>query len=79
MMHTLIVGDDHPPHQDDHPVQHLSVADYAAAAGLSTATVRRRIRSGELAAVRVDGPYGPEWRIPTGDEHADQPRLSPSE
>ena len=78
MVHTLIAGDDHPLHQDDHPVQHLSVADYAAAVGLSTATVRRRIRSGELAAVRVDGPYGPEWRIPTGDAYADQPRRSPS-
>jgi hypothetical protein len=85
MMHTVIIADadpdrrdDHPPQPDDHPVRHLGLADYAAAVGVSVATVRRRIRKGELAAVRVDGPYGPEWRIPAGDAHPDQPRRSPS-
>ena len=40
--------------------QTLSVAEWAAANGLSSATVYRLIRAGDLAAIR----YGKSMRIP---------------
>ncbi len=42
----------------------LSVKEAAARLGVSTRTIRRRIKAGELEASLVDGPYGQEYRIP---------------
>jgi excisionase family DNA binding protein len=42
----------------------LSVKAAAARLGVSTRTIRRRIKAGDLEASLVDGPYGHEYRIP---------------
>jgi excisionase family DNA binding protein len=42
----------------------LSVKAAAARLGVSTRTIRRRIKAGELEASLTDGPYGQEYRIP---------------
>jgi MerR family copper efflux transcriptional regulator len=42
----------------------LSVKQAAARLGVSTRTIRRRIKAGELEASLTDGPYGQEYRIP---------------
>jgi excisionase family DNA binding protein len=41
----------------------LTVAQAAELTGLHIQTIRKRIRNGELAAAKVPGPRGPEWRI----------------
>lgn len=43
--------------------QGLTVAQVAKALGVSAKTVRRHIKDGKLAAVRVPGKYGEEYRI----------------
>lgn len=42
-----------------------TIPEYAAAHGISPATVRRRIKAGEIAADLHPGPRGPEYRIHT--------------
>jgi len=45
--------------------EHLTVAETAAALGVSIRTVRRWVKDGTLAgAVRLPGRGGGEWRIP---------------
>jgi excisionase family DNA binding protein len=46
--------------------QHLSIAEAAVRLGVSEFTVRRRVRSGKLAAVRVERPQGFEWKVIAG-------------
>ncbi len=41
----------------------LSIAEAAARLHVSTKTVRQRIKSGALHAVKVPGRRGPEWRV----------------
>jgi len=46
-------------------VEGLTIAEAAAAYGLSVSSVRRKLKAGELAgAVKVPGPKGEEYRIP---------------
>ncbi len=45
----------------------MTITEYAEASGLSERTVRRRIQRGQLRAVLVAGPYGPEYQIVEGD------------
>jgi excisionase family DNA binding protein len=40
----------------------VSVAELAQALDVGEKTIRRRIQRGELSAVRVERPQGPEWR-----------------
>lgn len=47
----------------DHEREYLTVADVAAELACSEPTVRRRIRAGEIPAVRLGGP-GSAVRIP---------------
>jgi excisionase family DNA binding protein len=47
----------------DHRREYLTVADVAAELACSEPTVRRRIRDGEIPAVRLGGPGSPV-RIP---------------
>src|SRR4051794_12520199 len=44
----------------------VTVAEAAAALGVSSDTVRRRIRRGDLAAVQVTTPNGPAWGVVLG-------------
>ncbi len=48
---------------DDHE-GYLSLAEAAKAFDKSTKTILRWLRNGQLAGQKVEGPYGPEWRIP---------------
>src|SRR5215203_5852912 len=41
----------------------LTIAEAAAHFGVAAATIRRRIKTGELAAFKHTTPYGFEWRI----------------
>lgn len=41
-----------------------SISEAAQALGCAAKTVRQRIKRGEIAADLVDGPHGPEYRIP---------------
>lgn len=51
---------DNPGLQPEHT---LSIDQTAAALGLSVTTVRRRIKRGDLRAIKADGPHGPEYRV----------------
>lgn len=42
----------------------MTIAQAAERLGVSTKTVRRWIKAGRLPAELVDGPYGPEYRVP---------------
>lgn len=42
-----------------------SIAEAAELLGVSKRTIRRRIHRGELPAKLEEGPYGPEYRIPS--------------
>jgi excisionase family DNA binding protein len=56
-----------------HDAQHdgsLTIAEAASQLGISSDTVRRRIRRGELAAVQVHTPNGPAWRVTLGALHS---------
>jgi excisionase family DNA binding protein len=48
---------------DDQGVQGLSLSEAAARAGRSVKTLRRWIQEGKLAAVTVDTPHGPGYRV----------------
>jgi excisionase family DNA binding protein len=50
---------------DDQPTvdTSLSIDQAAAALGVTAATIRRRIKRGELRATLVGGPHGPAYRI----------------
>jgi hypothetical protein len=52
---------------DRQPDHTLTIEEAAAALGLCITAVRRRIRAGQLAAVKVDGAHGPEYRVSVGD------------
>jgi excisionase family DNA binding protein len=52
--------------QDAQHDQGVTIAEAAAQLGISSDTVRRRIRRGELAAVQVSTPNGPAWRVLLG-------------
>src|SRR5665648_1296554 len=43
----------------------LSIEQVAEQLGTSTATVRRRIKKGEVEAVKRPGPYGDQYYIPS--------------
>src|SRR5665648_1211746 len=43
----------------------LSIEQVAEQLGISTATVRRRIKKGEVEAVKRPGPYGDQYYIPS--------------
>jgi len=45
----------------------LSIEQVAEQLGISTATVRRRIKKGELEAVKRPGPYGDQYYIPSNE------------
>ncbi len=48
---------------DDQGVHGLSLAEAATRAGRSVKTLRRWIQEGKLAAVTVDTPHGPGYRV----------------
>ena len=50
--------------QPDHPGAYLSVAEVAAELGCSEPTVRRRIRTGELPAVKLGEGRNSAVRVP---------------
>lgn len=43
--------------------QGISFKDACAHYGLKATALRTRIKAGEIAAEKVDGPNGPEWRV----------------
>lgn len=45
----------------------LSIEQVAEQLGISTATVRRRIKKGEVEAVKRPGPYGDQYYIPSNE------------
>lgn len=45
-------------------MDHLTIREAADRAGCSAKTIRNRIKAGSLRAVKRDGKYGPEYRIP---------------
>jgi len=55
-------------HQVESPDHSLSIEEAAESMGVSAATIRRRIKTGELAAFKRTTPYGFEWRIGTEPE-----------
>lgn len=55
-----------PDMAEDGPGQTVSVAEVAAAMGVSVRTVRRYIQNGTIPADRVTTQQGVEWRIPAG-------------
>jgi hypothetical protein len=55
-------------HQVDSPDHSLSIEEAAESMSVSPATIRRRIKTGELAAFKRTTPYGFEWRIGTEPE-----------
>ncbi len=50
-------------HQVASPDHSLSIEEAAESMSVSPATIRRRIKTGELAAFKRTTPYGFEWRI----------------
>jgi hypothetical protein len=55
------------------PVQSWSLKEAADNLGISINTVRKRLQQGTLEGFKVDGPYGPEWRIsPPGEKSETQ-------
>jgi excisionase family DNA binding protein len=57
----------------------LSVQEAAEHFGVSDATIRRRIKAGELRAVKHAIPGGFEWRVYLPDQPVDQPPNSVGE
>jgi excisionase family DNA binding protein len=55
-------------HQVESPDHSLSIEEAAESMGVSPATIRRRIKTGELAAFKRTTPHGFEWRIGAGPE-----------
>jgi len=47
--------------------EELSIEQVAEQLGISTATVRRRIKKGELQAVKRSGPYGNQYYISSSE------------
>lgn len=47
--------------------QHLTLKEAAEALGVSVDTVRRRIKSGQIPAEKVEGPHGLQWIIRAND------------
>lgn len=45
----------------------LSIREAAERVGCSDKTIRKRIKAGELSAMKKDGPYGEEYRIPAAE------------
>jgi len=55
-----------------------SVADAAKALGVSTRTIRRHLKDGKLPFTKIDGQFGPEYRItelPESQKPADPPET----
>jgi excisionase family DNA binding protein len=61
--------------QDAQQDQGLTIAEAAAQLGVSSDTVRRRIRRGDLNAVQVHTPNGPAWRVLLGTLPSAMPTL----
>ncbi len=55
-------------HQVDSPDHSLSIEEAAESINVSPATIRRRIKTGEIAAFKRTTPYGFEWRIGAAPE-----------
>jgi len=47
--------------------EELSIEQVAEQLGISTATVRRRVKKGELQAVKRSGPYGDQYYISSSE------------
>jgi excisionase family DNA binding protein len=47
--------------------EELSIEQAAEQLGVSTATVRRRVKKGELQAIKKPGPYGDQYYIPSSE------------
>lgn len=45
----------------------LSIEQVAEQLGISTATVRRRIKRGDMEAIKRPGPYGDQYYIPSNE------------
>jgi excisionase family DNA binding protein len=45
----------------------LALHEAAKMMGVSVDTVRRRIKKGEINAVKMQGPFGEQWFIPSGE------------
>lgn len=45
----------------------LSIKETASSLGVSHDTIRRRIKSGQIKAVKVETPYGKAWHIDSDD------------
>src|SRR5919199_3903166 len=50
------------PHEES-PDHSLSIDEAAARLGVSPVTIRRRIKTGEIGAIKRPTAYGFEWRI----------------
>ena len=46
-----------------------TIANAARAAGVHPHTIRKRVKAGKLQATKVEGPNGPEYRIPVEAVH----------
>src|SRR5689334_9369425 len=58
----MIAGDQASPAQSNgHAL--LSVEQAARRLGVTPLTIRRQIKAGKIAAERVRGKFGPEWRV----------------
>ncbi len=54
----------------------LSIKDAARVLGISSNTVRARIKSGEISACKVKGPTGEQWRVFIGNPSGDYQQLT---
>jgi hypothetical protein len=47
----------------DHPMTGLSIEEAAKALSVKPRTVLRRLQKGALTGFKIDGQFGPEWRV----------------
>ena len=85
---TLIEALDKPDSKvPSSPSKGLTIKQASDHYGLAIPTIRLKIKTGEVPAIKVNGPKGPEWRIfPDGIltaceavEEFDQPDITPPE
>jgi hypothetical protein len=66
-----------PPYDTDHS-NWLTIEQAVHAYHLSERTIRRRLSTGELAAEKIDTPYGKAWRIRPPQERATGDTAAPA-
>lgn len=69
---TVIEGSANPDRRV--PTRGLNIKEASQHYGLAIPTIRLKIKTGDIPAVKIDGPKGPEWRIfPDGLQDAPPP------